>query len=198
MLERYGVELIGAKLDGDQEGRGPRPLQGGDASASASTCRAAATRTRIDGGARRSAREIGLPLIIRAVAHARRHGRRRRRQPTRSSSAIVAAGLDGVADPRGADRGVDRGLEGVRARGDARRARTTSSSSARSRTSTRWACTPATRITVAPAQTLTDKEYQIMRDAAIAHHPRDRRRDRRLEHPVRASIPRPAGWSSSR
>ena len=40
-------------------------------------------------------------------------------------------------------------------------------------------------ITVAPAQTLTDKEYQLMRDAALAHHPRDRRRDRRLEHPVR-------------
>ncbi len=50
-------------------------------------------------------------------------------------------------------------------------------------------------ITVAPAQTLTDKEYQLMRDAAIAHHPRDRRRHRRLEHPVRASTPRPAAWS---
>ena len=40
-------------------------------------------------------------------------------------------------------------------------------------------------ITVAPAQTLTDKEYQRMRDASLRHHPRDRRRDRRLEHPVR-------------
>ena len=40
-------------------------------------------------------------------------------------------------------------------------------------------------ITVAPAQTLTDKEYQRMRDAAPAHHPRDRRRDRRQQHPVR-------------
>ena len=40
-------------------------------------------------------------------------------------------------------------------------------------------------ITVAPAQTLTDKEYQRMRDASLADHPRDRRRDRRLEHPVR-------------
>ena len=26
-------------------------------------------------------------------------------------------------------------------------------------------------ITVAPALTLTDKEYQLMRDAAVAHHP---------------------------
>ena len=40
-------------------------------------------------------------------------------------------------------------------------------------------------ITVAPAQTLTDKEYQRMRDASAGRHPRDRRRDRRLEHPVR-------------
>ena len=40
-------------------------------------------------------------------------------------------------------------------------------------------------ITVAPAQTLTDREYQRMRDAAHRDHPRDRRRDRRLEHPVR-------------
>ena len=40
-------------------------------------------------------------------------------------------------------------------------------------------------ITVAPAQTLTDKEYQRMRDAIARRHPRDRRRDRRLEHSVR-------------
>ena len=30
VLERYGVELIGAKHPGDQEGRGPRSLQAGD------------------------------------------------------------------------------------------------------------------------------------------------------------------------
>ena len=40
-------------------------------------------------------------------------------------------------------------------------------------------------ITVAPAQTLTDKEYQRMRDAAVSDHPRSGRGDRRLEHPVR-------------
>ena len=40
-------------------------------------------------------------------------------------------------------------------------------------------------ITVAPAQTLTDKEYQRMRDAIAGRDPRDRRRDGRLEHPVR-------------
>jgi carbamoyl-phosphate synthase large subunit len=45
---------------------------------------------------------------------------------------------------------------------------TTASSSARSRTSTRWACIPAIRSPSPPALTLTDKEYQIMRDASIA------------------------------
>jgi carbamoylphosphate synthase large subunit len=34
--------------------------------------------------------------------------------------------------------------------------------------SIRWASIPAIRITVAPALTLTDKEYQIMRNASIA------------------------------
>ena len=87
------------------------------------------------------ARPAGHPP---AVAHARRHGRRLRHH-RRGVPHHVAWGLRGVADQRGPDRGVDRRLEGVRARGDARRARTTSSSSARSRTSTRWACTPATR-----------------------------------------------------
>ena len=47
-------------------------------------------------------------------------------------------------------------------------ATTIASSSARSRISTRWACIPANSITVAPALTLTDKEYQIMRNASIA------------------------------
>ena len=32
----------------------------------------------------------------------------------------------------------------------------------------RWACIPGDSITVAPAQTLTDREYQMMRDASIA------------------------------
>ena len=40
-------------------------------------------------------------------------------------------------------------------------------------------------ITVAPIQTLTDKEFQIMRDAELRRDPRRGRRDRRLEHPVR-------------
>jgi carbamoyl-phosphate synthase large subunit len=40
-------------------------------------------------------------------------------------------------------------------------------------------------ITVAPALTLTDREYQRLRDIGIDGHPRGRRRHRRLQHPVR-------------
>ena len=40
-------------------------------------------------------------------------------------------------------------------------------------------------ITVAPAQTLTDREYQAHARCGHRRHSRDRRRDRRLEHPVR-------------
>ena len=42
-------------------------------------------------------------------------------------------------------------------------------------------------VTVAPAMTLTDREYQRMRDVAHRHHPRGRRRHRRLQHPVRGA-----------
>ena len=41
-------------------------------------------------------------------------------------------------------------------------------------------------VTVAPQMTLSDEAYQELRDAAAAVDPRGRRRDRRLEHPVRA------------
>ena len=40
-------------------------------------------------------------------------------------------------------------------------------------------------VTVAPQMTLSDEAYQELRDAVGRDHPRRRRRDRRLEHPVR-------------
>ena len=40
-------------------------------------------------------------------------------------------------------------------------------------------------VTVAPQMTLSDEAYQELRDASVRDHPRRRRRDRRLEHPVR-------------
>ena len=40
-------------------------------------------------------------------------------------------------------------------------------------------------VTVAPQMTLSDEAYQELRDASVGDHPRRRRRDGRLEHPVR-------------
>ena len=52
-------------------------------------------------------------------------------------------------------------------------------------------------ITVAPAQTLTDREYQVDARRVDRVHPRGRRRDRRIEHPVRGrSEDRTSGRSS--
>ncbi len=73
---------------------------------------------------------------------------------------------------------------------------TTPSSSAPSRTSTPWACIPATASPSPSALTLTDKEYQRMRVGLDRRDARDRRRDRRLQRPVRRSIRRTAAWSS--
>ncbi len=62
---------------------------------------------------------------------------------------------------------------------------TTSSSSARSRTSIPMGVHTGDSITVAPAMTLTDREYQVMRDASIRIIREIGRGGRRLQHPVR-------------
>ena len=78
------------------------------------------------------------------VLHARRH-RRRHRLHDRRALRARARRRRRLADQRGADRGIGRRLEGVRDGGRPRQATTIASSSARSRTSIRWACIPAIR-----------------------------------------------------
>ena len=143
---RYGVELIGANAR--RRSRRPRTASSSRrrCSRSASTLPRVGLRAHARRGAARSSTRSGCPLIIRPSLHARRHRRRHRLQRRRSSTRIVRVRRSTLSpDARGPGRGVVARLEGVRARGDARPRRTTSSSSARSRTSTRWACTPATR-----------------------------------------------------
>ena len=133
---------------GHREGRGPPAVQGGDGE---DRPRRAAVGLRAQPG--RGARHPGadgggdrrrLPGAAAAVVHAGRLGRGHRleRRGVRRQGRLGPA-----AEParRGAGRAVGARLEGIRAGGDARHARTTPSSSARSRTSIRWACTPATR-----------------------------------------------------
>ena len=94
--------------------------------------------------ARAVAAEVGLPVIIRPAYILGGRGHRHRLDPDE----LRADRRDRPGrqpDPRDADRVVDRGLEGVRARGHAGPGRQLRGRSARSRTSTRWASTPATR-----------------------------------------------------
>ena len=183
VLEKYGVELIGADIEAIHAGEDRQPFKG---------------IVRHDRRRRRPQRR---------VPH---RGRRRSTSPrssaTRSSSGrrftLGGAGSGFAHDEAELRRmvGAGPGRQPGAPRCWSRRAssagrstssrscataRTTSSSSARSRTSTRWASTPATSITVAPAMTLTDREYQHMRDIGDRGHPRGRRRHRRLQHPVR-------------
>ena len=85
--------------------------------------------------------EIGLPAIIAPVLHPGRHRRRHRLQQGRVSRHRRARPRR-LAHQRGADRGIRARLERVRD-GGVRDKKTTASSSARSKTSIRWACTPA-------------------------------------------------------
>ena len=103
-----------------------------------------------------------------------------------------------LAGHRGADRAVGHRLEGIRDGGDARQERQRRHHLLDRKHRRRWASTPATRITVAPIQTLTDKEYQRMRDAAIAVIRAVGVETGGSQHPVRASTPTTARWSSSR
>ena len=149
-LAREGVlEQVRRRADrrveeSDRQGRGPREVQGGDDAHRARLARARASRTT---SSRRSQcrRMIGFPAVLRPIVHAGRHRRRHRLQQGRVRSRSASAGFDLSPDARAPDRG-DRCSAGKSSRWrSCATARTTASSSARSRTSIRWACTPATR-----------------------------------------------------
>ena len=180
----------------DQEGRGPRALQAGHGAdrpraAQARRLRAARSRRR----SRSCAARIGFPPIIRPSLHPGRH--RRLASPTtpRSCEGVGQAGACSMSPgPAGADRGVGHRLEGVRARGDARRRRQRRhhlldrelrpDGRAHRRLDHRGARPDADR------QGVPADARRRPRD-----HPRDRRRDRRLQHPVRGQPRRRAAWS---
>ena len=182
ILTKFDVELIGASKKAIDKAGGPRKVQGGD-DADRPRLGALGHRAQPRAGAR-SAGGHRLPGRHPAVVHAGRHRRRHRLQQGRVRRDVQARPRP-LADARAADRGVAARLERVRDGGRARPRRTTASSSARSRTSIRWACTPATRSPSRRRRRSTDKEYQIMRDAVDRGAARGRRRHRRLERPVR-------------
>ena len=128
---------------GDQGRRGPQPVQGdrhrarrrGAARAASATRSPSASRQRPSSATRWWCGRRS-PWAAPGPASPTTRGDLRR---------IAGTGPGRQPGHRGAARGVDPRLEGVRARADARPQRQRRSSSARSRTSTRWACTPATR-----------------------------------------------------
>ena len=165
VLAKYGVEMIGANEDAIEKAEDREKFKDAMTKIGSHSARSA-SRAR---WTRRSARRPGsrLPMVIRPSFTLGGTGGGIAYNQGEFEE-ICKRGLDASPTNRAADRGVADRLEGIRDGGGPRQRRTTASSSARSRTSTRWACTPATRSPVAPAQTLTDKEYQIMRDASIA------------------------------
>ena len=89
VLEKYGVEMIGAKRRGHRQGRGPRAVQGGDGQDRPGGAPRPASSTRID-EARAAHRDVGLPA---SSAPASRSAAPAAASPTtaRSSSEIVPA-----------------------------------------------------------------------------------------------------------
>ena len=114
--------------------------------------------------ARRGLAQIGLPAIIRPAFTLGGTGGGIAYNGEEFET-IVSRGLDRSPDHRGPRRGVAARLEGVRDGGDARPARTTCVIICSIENFDPMGVHTGDSITVAPPQTLTDKEYQIMRNA---------------------------------
>ena len=140
----YGVELHRRAGRRHPQGRGSPALQGGDDEASASSRPRSGYAHSRRRGARRSSKTTGYPGDPAAELHDGRRGRRHRRRPERarrrrSAGRSQQSPTHEVLVEESVLGWKEFELEVIRDR------RTTSSSSARSRTSIRWACTPATR-----------------------------------------------------
>ncbi len=164
-LARFGVELIGAKLEAIRKAEDRDLFKQAMQRIGLALPRSRQVRSLDE--AREVVRQLGYPVHHSPLLHPGRHRRLHRLQPrgARGRGALGAAALARWA------RSWSRSPSSAGRSSSSRSCATwptTSSSSARSRTSIPWASTPAIPITVAPAQTLTDKEYQLMRDAAIA------------------------------
>ena len=131
------------ELRGHQDRRGPAAIQREAWSRSASKCRARATPARVDDAEQFAARHR-LSARHPPVVHARRLRRRHRLQRRRAAHHRRPRPR-ALAGPSRARRRVGDRLERVRARGDARQGGQRHHRLLASRTSIRWACTPATR-----------------------------------------------------
>ena len=164
-LEKLGVELIGANAEAIDKAEDRLLFREAMTKIGLECPKSEVVHNREEAAQRaRACRPAGdHPPVL----HPGRHRRRHRLQPRRVSSTSCRAASTPRRSARCWSRNRCSAGKSTRWRSCAT-ATTTASSSARSRTSIRWASTPAIRVTVAPALTLTDKEYQIMRNASIA------------------------------
>ena len=179
----------------DRQGRGPPALQGGD-DQDRPGCAALRRRAHNLTRRARSPTRSAFPLIIRpaftlggtggGIAYNREE-----------FEEIVQRGLDLSPGQRGADRGIAPRLEGIRDGGHARpRGQLRDHLLHRK---FRPDGRPHRRFDHRRPRPDADRQgIPAHARRLLRGHPRDRRRDRRLEHPVRRRSRRPAGWSSSR
>ena len=182
VLEKYGVEMIGASREAIDKAEDREKFK------------QAMTRIGLDFGARGIAHSMeealqvqammGYPTMIRPSFTMGGIGRRHRLQPRKSSSRSASAAWTPRRPRRIADRGIADRLERIRDGGGARQADNCIIICSIENLDPMGVHT-GDSITVAPAQTLTDKEYQIMRNASHRGAARDRRGDRRLQRAVR-------------
>ena len=183
-LERHGVELIGAKRGRHRQGRGPAEVPRGDGPRSASNRpKSAVVHTPVR-GARRAAgrsacrRSSGPSFTLGGTGGGIAYNREEFEQIVRSRPGRLARPRE-VLIEESVLGWKEYEMEVVRDSAD----------------NCIIICSienvdpmgihTGDSVTVAPALTLTDKEYQRMRDASIAVPARDRRRHRRLERAVR-------------
>jgi carbamoyl-phosphate synthase large subunit len=164
VLDKYQVELIGATPEAIDKAEDRLKFKDAMTKIGLGSARSGIAHSMEEAWGVQKA--VGFPTVIRPQLHAGRHRWRHRLQPRRVRSTICKRGLEAVADQRAADRRVADRLEGVRAGGGARPADNCIVVCSIENFDPMGVHT-GDSITVAPAQTLTDKEYQLLRDAAI-------------------------------
>ena len=181
VLERYGVELIGADFDAIQRGEDRQRFKDIVAKVGGESARSRVCFTMDE--VRETVAELGLPVVVRpsftmgglgsGLAHSAEEVDR-----------MAGAGLAASPERQCADRGIDLRLEGIRARADARRQRQRG----------RGVLDRERRPDGRAHRRLGDRRAGddadrpgIPADAGSGHRDpaRGRRRHRRLQHPVR-------------
>ena len=119
LLEKHGVELLGATVEAIEKAE-DRELFKQAMARIGLACPRRGSCTRVE-EARGVIDEIGFPAILRPSLHAGRLGRRHRVQPRRVRRDGRSSALEQSPDARDPRRGERARLEGVRARGHARR-----------------------------------------------------------------------------